>query len=274
MASEITVYRTPRRHLADASHAKQFAGLVGFVSTVIGTLLALGVIHPVGGTEDALAAAAVNTADAGSARMTVALQAPVGGVPLSLRGDGAYDFRTGRGELTLHLPPEYAALTGRSTFKSVIDGDTTYVYNPEGRAWEILADTPPQSTLDVFAELVPDDPTRILEFLEPGGEVETIGEESLFGAETTHYRATVDVGQLVDNAPANVQEAVRASGMVRVGDTLPVDVWVDDAGLMRRLDLKGQLGDVDDVSLRLDLYDFGTEVDVKVPPPSRVYFGG
>jgi hypothetical protein len=272
--SAITLYRTPRRSLSAAAHAKQLAGLVGFLSTVIGTLLALGIIHPLGGTEDALAAAAANTADAGSAKMTVALQAPVDGTPLSLRGEGAYDFRTGRGKLTLHLPPEYAAWTGRSTFKSIIDGDTTYMYDPERGAWEILEDSAPQSTLDVFTELVPDDPTQILQFLEPGGEVEKVGEEPLFGTQTTHYRATVDVERLVDNAPANVQEAVRASGMVHEGDTLPVDVWVDDAGMMRRLDLKGRLGDVDDVSMRLDLYDFGTEVDVKVPPPSRVYFGG
>jgi hypothetical protein len=273
-SSEITLYRTPRRSLGTATHAKQLAGLVGFLSTVVGTLLALGIIHPLGGTEDALAAAAANTADAGSAKMTVALQAPVHGTPLSLRGDGAYDFRTGRGKLTLHLPPEHAAWLGRSTFKSIIDGDTTYMYDPERRAWEILEDSPPQSTLDVFTELVPDDPTQILEFLAPGGEVEKVGEESLFGTETTHYRATVDVEQLVGNAPANVQKAVRASGMVHEGDTLPVDVWVDDAGLMRRLDLKGQLGDVDNVALRLDLYDFGTEVDIKVPPPSKVFYGG
>jgi hypothetical protein len=273
-SSEITHYKTTTRHLAPASRAKQLAGIVGFLSTVIGTLLALGVIHPMGGTEDALAAAATNTSDAGSAKLTVAVQAPVNGVPLSLRGDGAYDFRTGRGRLTLHLPPEYAVWLGRSSFKSIVDGDTTYMYDPERRAWEILEDTAPQSTLDVFTELVPDDPTQILEFLEPGGEVETVGEEPLFGTETTHYRATVSVGQLVDNAPANVQQAVRASGMVHEGDTLPVDVWVDDAGMMRRIDLKGQLGDVDNVALRLDLYDFGTDVDVKVPPPSRVFFGG
>lgn len=270
-ASEITLYRTPRRSLGAATHAKQLAGIVGFLSTVIGMLLALNIIHPLGGTEDALAAAAAKTADAGSAKLTVALQAPVNGMPLSLRGDGAYDFRTGRGKLTLHLPPEYAAWYGTSTLKSIVDGDTTYMYDPERQAWEILEDSAPQSTMDVFTELVPDDPTQILQFLEPGGEVEKVGEESLFGTETTHYRATVDVEQLVDNAPANVQKAVRASGMVHEGATLPVDVWVDDAGLMRRLDLKGQLGDVDNVALRLDLYDFGTDVDVKVPPPSKVF---
>lgn len=273
-SSETTIYRTPGRSFASTSRAKQVGGIVGFLSTVIGTLLALGILHPLGGTEDALAAAATTTSDAGSAKLSVAVQAPVGGSLLMLRGDGAYDFRTGRGTLTLHLPPEYAVLYGTSTLKSIIDGDTTYMYDPARRAWAILSDSPPQSTLDVFTELVPDDPTQILDFLEPGGDVETVGEESLFGTETTHYRANVSVSKLVDNAPANVQQAVRASGMVHDGDTLPVDVWVDEAGMMRRIELKGRLGEVDNVALTLDLFDFGTDVDVKVPPPSKIYYGG
>jgi hypothetical protein len=279
-SSEITHYKTSGRNFAPTLHAKQLAGLVGFLSTLIGTLLALGIIHPLGGTENALAAALGSTTDAGSAKLTVTLQAPQDGRLLTLRGDGAYDFRTGRGKLTLHLPPEIAIVYGAATVKTIVDGDTTYTYLPQWSAWEMSDDStegsPPQSSLDVFTELVPDDPTQILAFLQPGGEVEKVGEEPLFGTETTHYRATVDVEQLVDNAPANVQKAVRASGMVHAGATLPVDVWVDDAGLMRRIDLKGQLGDVGNVSLRLDLYDFGTAVDVKVPPQSKVLasFGG
>jgi len=273
--SEITIHRTPGRSLRSSTHAKQLAGLIGFLSTVIGTLLALGIIHPLGGTENALAATLGSTTDAGSAKLTVVLQAPQDGRLLTLRGDGAYDFRTGRGKLTLHLPPEMAMAYGAATVKTIVDGDTTYTYLPEWSAWEMSdassASSPPQSSLDVFTDLVPDDPTQILAFLEPGGEVEKVGEEPLFGTETSHYRATVDVEQLVDNAPANVQRAVRASGMVHAGATLPVDVWVDNAGLMRRIDLKGQLGGVGNVALRLDLYDFGTAVDVKVPPQSKVF---
>jgi hypothetical protein len=274
MASEITVYRTPRRSLADASHAKQLAGIVGLLSTVVGMLLALGIIHPLGGTEDALAAAAANTTDAGSAKLTVAAEASVGGRTLSLRGDGAYDFRTGRGKLAYHLPPEIAMVYGASTLKTIVDGDATYTYHPELSVWEVSDSgtiSTPQSTLELFMDIFPDDPTQILDFLEPGGEIEKVGDESLFGTETNHYRATVDVEQLVDHAPANVQKAIRASGVLREGASLPVDVWIDDAGLMRRIDLEGGLGGTGNVALRVDLFDFGTDVDVKLPPPSKVY---
>lgn len=278
MDAEATVYRTPRSNLPRVSNLKHVAGLVGFISTVVGTLLALGIIHPLGGTEDALAAAAGTTADAGSAKLTFTVEGPVGGSTLKLRGEGAYDFRTGLGKVTYHLPPELAIAFGSPTSKAIFDGDTTYMYDPRWSAWIASETGAPsggsQTELDVFLELVPDDPTQIIDFLEPGGDVEKVGEESLFGAETTHYRATVDVDELVNHAPVHVQETIRAAAeTLQEGATLSVDVWVDDAGLLRSLALKGQLGGVGNVAMTVDLYDFGTEVDVKVPPPSKVVDG-
>jgi outer membrane lipoprotein-sorting protein len=260
------------------TNLKHVAGLVGFLSTVVGTLLALGIIQPLGGTENALAAAAGTTADAGSAKAAFVVQMPLGAETLTMTGDGAYDFRTGRGKVTYHLPPELASLWRSSTVKTIFDGDTTYMYLPQlsaGRPW-IRSETGglsagSQSELDVFLELGPDDPSQILGFLELGGDVETIGEESLFGTETTHYRATVDVDDLVDHAPADVQEKVRAAAERLQGEgTLSVEVWIDDADFVRRIALEGQLGDVGEVTMTMDLYDFGTEVGAKVPPPSKV----
>jgi len=281
MDSEVTVYRTTRSHPARVTPLKHAAGLVGFLSTLLGTLLALGIIHPLGGTEDALAAAAGTTADAGSAKATFEVQLPVGGETLTVRGDGAYDFRTGRGKVTYRFPPEYANALGTSTVKTVFDGDTTYMYLPQlspEQPW-IRSDTGApsdgsQAELDVFLELGPDDPSQILGFLELGGDVEEVGAEPLFGVETTHYRATVDVDELVDHAPPDVQARARAAAeMLQGDDTLRVEVWIDEADFVRRLTLEGQLGGVGDVSMTMDLYEFGTEVDARVPPPAKVLDG-
>lgn len=281
MDSEVTVYRTSRSNVPRPSHLKHVAGLVGFVSTVVGTLLALGIIHPLGGTEDALAAAAGTTADAGSAKAAFEVQLPLGGETLTVKGDGAYDFRTERGKVTYHFPPEFASALGTSTVETVFDGDTTYMYLPQlsaRRPWiRSVAGAPTdgsQAELDVFLELGPDDPSQILEFLRLGGDVEEVGEESLFGTETTRYRATIDVDELADNAAADVADDVRAAAEGLQGDgTLSVEVWIDEADFVRRLTLEGQLGGVGDVAMTMDLYDFGTEVDAKVPPPSKVLDG-
>lgn len=278
MDSEVTVYRAPTSNLPRLSSLKQVAGLAGFVSTVIGTLLALGIIHPFGGTEDALAAAAGKTAEAGSAKMSFEVQGQSDGNPVTLTGDGAYDFRTGRGKVAFHLPPASGSSYGSSTLKSIVDGDTTYLYIPRWDRWIAWDDSAPsddsQTDLDRFLTLVPDDPAQILESLETGGHVEKVGEESLFGIEATRYRATVDVDELAEQAPADVQRALGAAADgVQEGATLTADVWVDQNGFLRRLVVEGQLGDAGHVAMKVDLYDFGTEVDVKAPPLSKVVDG-
>ena len=293
MDSQVTVYRAPTSNLPRLSSLKHVAGLVGFISTVVGLLLALGIIHPLGGTEDAFAAAERTTAEAGSAKVAFEFQVPAAlvfeplselgfqvpsdGQTLTVKGDGAYDFRTGRGKLTSHYPPELARLVGSPTDTAILDGDTTYTYRPDLSAWEMSDDAPvagSQTKLDVFLELVPDDPSQIFEFLEAGGDVEKVGEESLLGPETTHYRATVDVHELVDHASADVQRSLgTAADGLQDGATLSVDVWIDQDGLLRRFAAKGLLAGMGDVTMRVDLYDFGTKVDVKVPPPSKVVDG-
>ena len=280
MDSEVTVYRAPRSNLPKLSSLKHLVGLVGFISTVIGTLLALGLIHPFGGTEDALAAAAGKTAEAGSASFTFEVEAPFGGDTVTLKGDGGYDFRRGRGRVAYSLPPELAAAFGSATAKAVIDGDATYMYLPQWspeRPWIRLGAEAPgessQAELDVFTELVPDDPSQILQFLEAGGDVEEVGEESLFGTETTHYQATVDLEKLVEHAPVDLQNKVRAAADGLGADTLTVDAWIDGNDFVRRLAMEGEFAGVGDVAMTVDLYDFGTEVDVKVPRPSQVLDG-
>ena len=117
-----------------------------------------------------------------------------------------------------------------------------------------------QTELDVFLELVPDDPAQILEFLETGGDVEKVGEESLFGDRDDAIPGDGRRGRTAEQAPADVQRALGAAADgVQEGATLSVDVWVDENGLLRRLAVEGQLGDAGHVAMRVDLYDFGTE---------------
>jgi hypothetical protein len=281
MASEFTVYRTPRRSLADASHAKQLAGVVGFLSTVVGMLLALGIIHPLGGTQDALAAAAVNTTDAGSAKVSMKMDVSSPAHPGTITGQGAFDFRTGRGRVTYHYPPgavPWAA--GPLDVETVFDGDASYQYLPmlsPERPW-IRSDTSAsdlQTDLDVFLALFPDDPSQILGFLEGGGDVQEIGDEPLLGAKTTHYRASIDIEDLLEQVPVAQQEELRPA-VERItrsgGATVPVDVWVDDSDLIRRMGLEGRLGGVPGTAtMTVDLFDFGTAVDAELPPPNKVW---
>ena len=57
----------------------------------------------------------------------------------------------------------------------------------------------------------------------------------------------------------------------QLGETsIPVDVWVDADGLVRRmqLDMGGMLGGT--ATLTIELFDYGQPVDIEVPSPDDV----
>jgi hypothetical protein len=285
MASEVTIDRTPGSNLPRVSHLKQVAGLVGFISTVVGTLLALGIIHPLGGTEDALAAAAGNTADAGSAEVTLSAEMSSAGQTMKVTGDGKFDFRTGRGKMTYHYPPEIALMLGSSDVRAVFDGFVAYMHLPTlspERPWVMFDFAALGETegiaMEELAQLGPADPSQMLEFLRVGGNVEEVGNETLFGVPTTHYRGTVDLDQMLEQAPEEKREVLRTSveQMKRLsGETsFPVEVWVDENDFVRRIRLEQSIpaaaGGPGQMKMTMDLFEFGTDVDVGLPPPSRV----
>ncbi len=130
--------------------------------------------------------------------------------------------------------------------------------------------------------------------------VEEVGHEEVRGVETTHYTATVSLGELAEQElealPPELRDKVGPGGPAlaqfgRLGAYLhdidaPTEVWVDDDGRLRKMtmliDMRRALGsvappvedldDVDDLSLAytFEMYDYGVDVDVEAPPADEV----
>jgi hypothetical protein len=123
------------------------------------------------------------------------------------------------------------------------------------------------------------DPTKMLDYLRESGDVEDVGKEDIRGVETTHYRGKVDLAK----ATEKLQKAGAASGtgvdqLVKFlgGGKVPVDVWVGDDKLVRRMTMRlvpsGTAAASNfEMSMNMDLYDYGTPVNVSAPPESEVY---
>ena len=225
-----------------------------------------------------LVGAAAATADAGSSRVFV--EASVGGQ--SFTGEGAYDYRADRGHLTLDL----AALgAGLGEVELVFADHVVYYRLPAemgplagDKSWvkidlEALGKAS-GSNLDALAQGNQTDPGQYLRWLKAtGADVEEIGTESVRGVETTHYRASVDLDKVVETAAPEVRGATRA-WIDRLkseldSDVVPIDVWVDGDGLVRRIRQEYEIRDTK-TEITLELYDFGVEVDAKAPPPDDV----
>jgi hypothetical protein len=236
-----------------------------------------------GGVNDPLnplALAADRSADAGGVRMHLDASFDVAGQSASLTADGVFDGD--EGEVTLHT----GDLLGGSGLsmgdvKAIVtkqDGHPElYLQTPTailgGKSWlkldleqavKQLGAKNAQGLLGATGQ----SPADALALLRKVGSVTEVGSETVDGTKTTHYRATVDVEQALENAgaPAEALAAVRASG---VETQLPVDVWVgDDDGYVRKLHVDYSTstgGESFSGEVTMTLSDWGTDVSIDVP---------
>jgi hypothetical protein len=236
---------------------------------------------------EAVAAAATNTAEAGSSKIafTATFGVPTGAegevTEGALSGEGEFDYENRRGRLTVDLGDllSEAGLPGDASFELLLDGTVLYVnfplltaFVPDAKEWlkVDLEQAAGIGGLDL-SQLGGNDPTRYLEYLQAtGAEVEEIGSEEVRGVETTHYSATVDLEEALELVPEDQRASVQA--LIDAGTTaLPLDTWVDGDGLVRRIDVEvpaGESGGTGNVTM--DLFEFGLDVEIEPPPADQV----
>ncbi len=117
-------------------------------------------------------------------------------------------------------------------------------------------------------------PVMSLELLEGAltGSTRRVGTETVRGAKTTHYKAKV----APDNAVREIDDEDRQEGILRVLETmgankevLPVDVWMDDDQVVRRVSYRLEQSQ-DRVNsflttLTTDYFDLGRPVRIDLP---------
>jgi outer membrane lipoprotein-sorting protein len=241
-----------------------------------------------------VAEAATKTTEAGSSRIEFTMAIEAEGKRFRMSGDGVFDYSRPRGRIMVDLGNlaelSRGALVNRR-MEFVFDGLTYYMRFPEGLPelhglgdkWlkldlgEVNANT----ALDLGAlQQVNQNPAQLLQFLRgTSDDIEELGQEDVRGVETTHYRAEVDldeaakrgadIGEFSDEMreqlEAEIERVKRQTGL----ETLPVDVWLDQDDLVRRMRMNfsfGAEGDQVGMDMTMDFFDFG--VDVRVRPPA------
>jgi hypothetical protein len=247
---------------------------------------------------EAVAQAAERTSSSEGLRfsMTAEMEVPDAG-SVTFTGSGVSDLRGERGtasmdmsELADKVGAPTAAAGGDWTMDMMFDRRALYMKFPlltpalGGKSWMKVDLQRVSQALGIDSELLRSeqqggDPTTTLRYLRAvSGDVEKLGTEQVQGVETTRYRTTVDLRRYPELLPEGEREQARRS-MERViefagDDRIEVEVWVGD-GLIRRMSweqsIKVQGTDqVADASFTADYYDFGTEVDIDLPPSGDV----
>lgn len=258
-----------------------------------------------------LSRSATKSADATSGRFAfeMALTFPGADEPFALSGSGVFDAASERASFAVDMA-SLAKLIGSFVtgfagpdakglpdfddpegwkIEAIQDGEVGYVrlpalddQLPEGKSWIRGSEGVSAGGFD-FNELEPfttSDPREVLESLKAvTSEIETVGTEELRGVQTTHYRAVVDPAKLAkaknvygQAAPQSLLDRLTAgSGLAEI----PVDVWLDADGLVRKLSMAVDATDpgssqTSGVTMSFELWDYGEKIEIALPPASQV----
>ncbi len=237
-----------------------------------------------------LAAAQVTT-QAGSSKISVDATMSGGAQQFTMTGAGAYDYARHVGTMTLSLqgeevPQELSGYEIRfikqtiymkfpAAFARIVPGLKTWVrMDPKDFASQQSGGFPG------LGSLTNQDPTATLAFIQGAEDVKSVGLERVRDAQTTHFTLTVDLKKAAQALPevarAGVGDLVSKAGLVK----LPMDLWIDDQGRVRRTTITMDLSKVAAgatpasalglMELTTELFDFGIDVAVTAPAAGDV----
>jgi len=215
--------------------------------------------------------AGVKTAQASSEHATLTASASVSGQALTVTGAGDFDNTNHQG--SMHANVAIAGLT--ATIDEVLDGTTIYMKSPlfsdglpKGKTWLKLDLQKALATKGIdFSALASQSPAQALAQLQAAGAVTKVGEETIDGAATTHYRATIDPSKLPQGAK------IEAFTHAKYG---PEDIWIgNDDGYVHKISFSysapfqgsKQVG----ITMSMSFSDFGKNVAVSVPSDSESF---
>ena len=249
------------------------AGVTGAaaLAAVLGVVLSGGGGGAGSGGPVALAASV--SARAAGYWFTSQISGGIAGTSFSVNGSGAINIG----------PPTSGSLTetiGSTTVNERIVGSSVYVQSPTSpNSWSridisgALASVGDSSSTSLSSS----DPSQTVELLRSAGTVTDQGADTVDGIATEHYHAQVDLSRYASTLPASQQAAAEQNAQrlaqLTGSSTLPVDVWIDSAQLVRKLQLSlsidTKVGTLSE-SLTTTFSDYGPQAQVSAPPAGEV----
>jgi hypothetical protein len=254
-------------------------------------------------TLDPIARAAEVTSQQAGAKISLTMQLSSAAMPgggFAVTANGYIDNRNRSGEMSMDLSgiPGASSLPGggagvvKMIFQyPVIYMDVPFLAGqlPEGKTWMKLDLTKAASAagieLSQLSSFDQTDPTQFLQYLRASsGGVSTVGSEPLDGVPTTHYHATLQLSDILDRLPSGDQATAKAA-LEKLGSAgaIPVDVWVDSQGRVRRMQMSfdasvptgttGSPAAATSMSstVTIDFTSYGAVPPIVAPPSSQVF---
>jgi len=224
-----------------------------------------------GGTA-AVRTAYTKTAEDETARMTLRTETSAAGKSATANGEGVIDLEDGDSTMTI-------SAGGQKVEQRVVDQVVYQKLPPRQRA-QIPGDKP-WIKIDLKKAAAEQNSGSSNQINDPAQSAwlakgitnrntEKVGTATVDGVRTTRYRVTVDIDKLSGTAALKRQ----------VGPAIPMDIWLDDQGRIRRQQVAMNLKPTEQpdksaapekltVRTLIEFSDFGTDVDADAPPSDQ-----
>jgi hypothetical protein len=220
---------------------------------------------------DPLAEAATKTRDVPGAHFVMSGRIEAGGEVVEFRGPGEVADHGRKMHMRMTMPAEILGMKGLddgdTTFDAVSAGEYFYF---RGGPFTVLAPGKWVRVKDDQPgfELGQNDPAQMLEYLRATSEVEELGAATVRGVETTHYEARIQLDKVAERVSPEAAKALEQMTEGAGIKEIPVEVWVDDESLVRRLKMDWHPQGTS-FTFDMEMFDFG-DVEIDVPKPSEV----
>jgi hypothetical protein len=234
---------------------------------------------------DPVAQAAAKTGNAQSMRieMRMTMVSPeFGAKPVTFKTSGV--VARGRSAMTMQMPAVEGMDLGQIEVRSI--GSVMYMRMPflqtalpQLKPWikVDLSEAGKSLGLDLDALMQlsnQTDPTKALDYLRAAGKVDELGDATVRGVKTTRYKGSIDLELYATQlekkgggkaAARAIRKVIELAGT----STMPVELWIDDDSLVRRMVWEqavaaaGQTAST--VKATMDLFDYGVAVKVVTP---------
>ncbi|MEU5714976.1 hypothetical protein AB0G71_04140 [Streptomyces sp. NPDC020403] len=222
--------------------------------------------------------AAAMLAGAGTAEARTSMETAAGGTRVTIRGQGAYDFRKQLGRIEVVLPKDAAGADAHRPITELLAPGALYMKNrgagvPAGK-WVRIDTTVLEDGNLVTGGVT--DPMAAAELLRGAGRVAYVGRTELAGVAVRHFRGTADLGRAALAASPSSRGALTAAAKGFGTDAVRFDAYLDDDGLLRKVRHRFSFatgGPAAAVVSTLFLHRFGVPVSVELPRDADIYTG-
>jgi outer membrane lipoprotein-sorting protein len=227
--------------------------------------------------DDVVALAASKTNDAGTYKADLSGTVETVGQSVKVSGTGAFDTKQQQGSMSMTT-----SVAGQDIDLDIVYAlPVMYMRFPRGLIPGLPADKPwvkldfeqlgKQAGFD-FGQLMQSqqaDPSQGLKYLQDLTGVQAVGDEDIRGVPTTHYKGVVDLASLAATHPElklGIDQLIQTAGISRI----PMEVWVDHDNFVRQMKESFDAAGAN-TTMTIQLYDFGTNVDVTPPPANETF---